>query len=208
MLSNRLYRVQWNIDRLEEIQHFKFNNDISEDKIRIELSKLNNLIENIIGKVNAKNKNKNNSETEIEESDKKLTHNIKMGNKNQLNKNKNEDDKIKSTASTKIKNNVKLNIDTDRDRDDNLSPLLEEKNNNPTEFKEFNLGKRERKIKETHKVYKFSEIISTGIKDKKLKIVANLSSKKLLILLSSIYEEKLTNDNINKLTLAEFIYDN
>lgn len=163
MVTNRLTRVQCEVNKLEEKKHFKFEKgNIVEQNCRDEMEKLCNLIANILGKKAFGDgaKGGNNTSEEDEEARRR--------------RQKAEDD-----AAEEARRKRKEEADANRVHD----VMLDLPHTKNTEFDEFNIGRRERKVKPLHNVYKFIENLQALIQDPKFIVKMFMPKKKLFLML-------------------------
>mmetsp|Transcript_80073 Transcript_80073/g.173090 ORF Transcript_80073/g.173090 Transcript_80073/m.173090 type:complete len:124 (+) Transcript_80073:1114-1485(+) len=75
---------------------------------------------------------------------------------------------------------------------------------NSTDITEFAIGKRIRRAKGDHKVNKFIEQLKLAINDPHFKSAANIPLKRLFQQINQLYDDKISNDAIQKYSLTEF----
>jgi len=162
MVTIRLTRVQNELNKLEDKKHYKFiKGDIAEKDCRDEMEKLCNLIANILGKKSfgdGTNSNIKACENVGRDPVRKSMFDNKDG-KNNMNK-----------TSTESNNRLQ-------------DVVLELPQHQCTEFDEFNIGKRDRRLKPVHIVYKFIEQMQKLIKDPKFQVKMFMPKKKLFLVL-------------------------
>mmetsp|Transcript_98284 Transcript_98284/g.211951 ORF Transcript_98284/g.211951 Transcript_98284/m.211951 type:complete len:204 (+) Transcript_98284:2076-2687(+) len=202
MIKNRMGRTEWFVEKLEAVQHYKFNNEILENPCREEMTKLRTLLSHILGisdkKVNAKDERAPGHEQEHENAKK---HKV-------LTPRGHSDRPIKEEKEGFSKQHSEFNADHKKHPQKPHKQMdLNINSNVGTEFVEFNIGRRTKKQKGEHKVVKFIDTFKTSMANPHFKPAANMPLKKLFNVLAGIYEEKFNLDLIQKYTLAEFTYD-
>lgn len=186
MVTLRLTRVQNELNKLEDKKHFKFSRgDKAEDACRDEMEKLCNLIANILGKKSFGN----NASDHIKACD-------DVGKDRSGNNKDGTGDKDGKSGMNR----------TDPDLRSRLQDVvLELPNIQCTEFDEFNIGKRARRLRPLHMVYKFIEQMQSLMKQPKFVVKMFMPKKKLFLTLEQTYDEYLFDDANLKTLPCEMI---
>jgi len=192
MVKNRLNRVQFQCNDLEENNHFKFNNDLVEEKCREEMAKLLCLLRGIVGKDEDKYLNDDQKRMKAQAlKPRRLNSKGEEIDDDQLSGDENLTDEERANRRRKSNlDNMNKGFDANKAKEN-------------TEFKEFQIGKREKKMKGEHKVIQFITKFILTINDPNSKLKANVPPRKILSTISSLYDDYNSADINLRFSLTE-----